>query len=438
MGLLVQGSGYDKEARGGRRVEKGRVSGGIMNEKLKEFLTIDDFDLYGKTVLFRADINSVIIDGQVQMKERIVENAKTIQVLLDKKAKVVILAHQGRAGQADFLHLEQHAQLLRNFMDLKYIDDIMGPSARAAIKGLDRGEVLLLDNVRMLAEETLNKTAEEHSHSLFVRSLAPLADVYINDAFSVAHRSHASVLGFPAVLDAGIGRLMERELITLERAVYKIKSPCVYILGGVKPEEVFDIIDVTLKRKRVDRILTTGALGTLFLYARGIIEPGEEQKADEHFMWEVEQAKRFLEMGKDIIKYPEDVAVAVDGERREIPVAQLKPNQPAYDIGEKTAEKYSEQIKNARTVIMKGPAGLYENKAFAKGTRDIFEAISHSKAYSLLGGGHTSAAISEVGIDRKTMSNAHVSLAGGAFLRYFIDKHLPGIEVLKNRSFKKS
>ncbi|MEA1998204.1 MAG: phosphoglycerate kinase, partial [Euryarchaeota archaeon] len=93
-----------------------------MNEKLKEFLTIDDFDLYGKTVLFRADINSVIIDGQVQMKERIVENAKTIQALLDKKAKVVILAHQGRAGQADFLHLEQHAQLLRNFMDLKYID----------------------------------------------------------------------------------------------------------------------------------------------------------------------------------------------------------------------------------------------------------------------------------------------------------------------------
>jgi phosphoglycerate kinase len=145
------------------------------------------------------------------MKERIVENAKTIQVLLDKKAKVVILAHQGRAGQADFLHLEQHAQLLRNFLDLKYVDDIMGPSARAAIKGLDRGEVFLLDNVWMLAEEALNKTPVEHSHSFFVKSLAPLADVYINDAFSVVHRSHASVVGFPAVLDAGIGRLMERD-----------------------------------------------------------------------------------------------------------------------------------------------------------------------------------------------------------------------------------
>jgi len=135
-------------------------------------------------------------------------------------------------------------------------------------------------------------------------------------------------------------------------------------------------------------------------------------------MWTVEQAKRFLEVGNDIIKYPEDVAVALDGERREIPVAQLKPNQAAYDIGAKTGEEYSERIRNARTVIMKGPAGF-------------FEAISHSEAYSILGGGHTSAAISEVGIARKTMSNAHVSLAGGAFLRYLVDKHLPGIEMLK-------
>jgi len=433
----VQGRGYDKEVRGRRRVEKGRAGGGKMNEKLKDFLTIDDFELEGKTVLFRADINSVIIDGQVQMKERIEENAKTIQELSDKKAKVVILAHQGRAGQADFLPLEQHAQLLRNFMELKYIDDIIGPTARDAIKGLDPGEVLLLDNVRMLAEETLDKTPEEHSKSIFVHRLAPLADIYINDAFSVAHRSHASVVGFPKVLNAGIGRLMERELVALERAVYQIKSPCIYILGGVKPEEVFDIMNVTLMRKKVDTILTTGALGTLFLYASGTIEPGEEEKADEHFMKNVEQAKRFLEIGKDVIEYPEDVAVAVDGERKEIPVEQLKPNQPAYDIGRKTSEKYSERIRNARTVIMKGPAGFYEKKAFAEGTRDIFEAIADSDAFSLLGGGHTSAAISEVGIDRKRMANIHVSLAGGAFLRYFVDKHLPGIEVLKNLSFKK-
>jgi len=234
-----------------------------MNEQLKDFLTIDDFDVEGKTVLFRADINSVVIDGRVQMKERIDENAKTIRELSEKKAKVVILAHQGRAGRYDFLPLEQHAQLLRNFVDLKYIDDIIGPAAREAIKNLDAGEVLLLDNVRMLAEETLDETPEEHAKSVFVRKLSPLADIYINDAFSVAHRSHASVVGFPKVLDAGIGRLMERELSALARAVHQIERPVVYVLGGAKPEEVFDIIDFALERG-VDSILTTGPLVTYF------------------------------------------------------------------------------------------------------------------------------------------------------------------------------
>ncbi|MCK4736549.1 MAG: phosphoglycerate kinase, partial [Methanophagales archaeon] len=167
-----------------------------MDEKLSDFLTIDDFKLAGKTVLFRADINSVVINGKVQMKERIEENAKTIRELSDKKAKVVILAHQSRADRADFMTLEQHAQLLRNFIDLQYIDDIIGPAARDAIKKLRDGQVLLLENVRMLAEETLTKSPEEHAKSIFVRTLSPLADIYINDAFSVAHRSHASVVGF--------------------------------------------------------------------------------------------------------------------------------------------------------------------------------------------------------------------------------------------------
>jgi phosphoglycerate kinase len=398
-----------------------------MNEKLKDFLTIGDFELEGKTVLFRADINSVIIDGRVQMKERIEENAKTIQELSDKKAKVVILAHQGRAGQADFLPLEQHAQLLRNFMELRYIDDIIGPTARDAIKGLDPGEVLLLDNVRMLAEETLDKTPDEHSKSIFVHRLAPLADIYINDAFSVAHRSHASVVGFPKVLDAGVGRLMESELKALERAIYHIERPCVYVLGGVKPEEVFDIIDFALDTRKVDYILTAGGIGNLFMYANGMIP----MKVDKHLLESVSRAKRIQERAGNKIKYPWDLAIEQEGKREEIPVERVKPDQPIYDIGQKTIEKYSEIIKNARTVIMKGPAGFFEKKDFATGTREIFKAISNSDAFSLLGGGHTSAAISEVGIDRKRMANVHVSLAGGAFLRYLLGNQLPGIEVLK-------
>jgi len=400
-----------------------------MSEELKDFLTLDDFDVAGKTVLFRADVNSVVIDGKVQMKERIVENAKTIRELSEKNAKVVILAHQGRAGGADFLPLEQHAQLLATIVELTYVDDIMGPAAREAIKNLDKSDVLLLDNVRMLAEETLDKTPEEHAKSNFVRRLAPLADLYINDAFSVAHRSHASVVGFPMVLDAGVGRLMERELRALERAVHRIERPCVYVLGGVKPEEVFDIIDFALRSREVDSILTTGLIGNLFLYAGGIIP----MKVDTHLLESVRRAKGILEQAGNRIKYPEDVAIEVEGRREEIPVEQVKPNQPIYDIGEKTIETYSGIIRKARTVIMKGPMGFYENADFAKGTREIFKAISNSDAFSLLGGGHTSAAISEVGMDKREMTNAYVSLAGGAFLRYLLGKPLPGIEVLKRK-----
>ncbi|HUV79654.1 MAG TPA: phosphoglycerate kinase [Candidatus Bathyarchaeia archaeon] len=398
-----------------------------MNEALKEFLTLEDFDVAGKTVLFRADLNSVVINGKVQMKERIVENAKTIRELSEKKAKVIILAHQGRAGGKEFLPLEQHAQLLSKILDLTYINDIIGPAAQEAIKKLDNGEVLLLDNVRLLAEETLDKTPEEHSKSVFVQRLAPLADIYINDAFSVAHRAHASVVGFPTVLDAGVGRLMECELSALERAVHHIKRPCVYVLGGVKPEEVFDIIEFAVDSREVDYILTTGGIGNLFMCANGMIP----MKVDNHLLESVVRAKRIQERAGNKIKYPWDLAIELNGKREEIPVDQVKPNQPIYDIGQKTIEKYSEIIKNARTVIMKGPAGFYEKDGFAEGTRELFKAISDSDAFSLLGGGHTSAAISEVGIDRSEMKHAHVSLAGGAFLRYLLGTPLPGIEVLK-------
>jgi len=403
--------------------------GGKMDEKLSDFFTIDDFEVAGKTVLFRADINSVVINGKVQMKERIEENAKTIRELSDKKAKVVILAHQSRADRADFMTLEQHAQLLRNFIDLQYIDDIIGPAARDAIKKLRDGQVLLLENVRMLAEETLTKSPEEHAKSIFVRTLSPLADIYINDAFSVAHRSHASVVGFPMLLDAGIGRLVEKELASLRRSVHNIKRPCIYVLGGVKPEEVFDIMEFTLRREKVTHILTTGNVGTIFLYARGIIEPGKEEKADEQFIENLARAKKILKLGGDKIMCPEDVAVEICGKREEIPVEVLKPEQEIYDIGERTSKRYADEIKVAKTVVMKGPAGLYENEEFSKGTGELLRALSTSEAYSLIGGGHTSAAMSTLGI--KKTAHTHVSLAGGAFLQYLLEKGLPGIEVLK-------
>jgi phosphoglycerate kinase len=234
------------------------------------------------------------------------------------------------------------------------------------------------------------------------------------------------VVGFPKVLDAGIGRLMEHELRALERAVDHIERPCVYVLGGTKPPEVFDIMEFALE-SGVDSILTAGKIGNLFLYAKGEIP----LKVDKDLLESVDRARRIAEQGGRRIKYPWDVAVEMDGKRKEIPLEEVKPNEAIYDIGEKTCEKYGEIIKNARTVIMKGPVGAFEREGFAKGTKEIFKAISDSDAFSLLGGGHTSAAISEVGMNKKEIGHFHISLAGGAFLRYLLGKPLPGIEVLK-------
>jgi phosphoglycerate kinase len=177
----------------------------------------------------------------------------------------------------------------------------------------------------------------------------------------------------------------------------------------------------------VDYILTAGNVGNLFMVANGMIP----MKVDKDLLESVSRAKRIQERAGRKIKYPWDVAIELDGKRAEIPVEQVKANQPIYDIGQVTIEKYSEIIQNARTVIMKGPAGFYEKDGFAEGTRAIFNAISNSDAFTLLGGGHTSAAISDVGVDRRAMKHAHVSLAGGAFLRYLLGKPLPGIEVLR-------
>lgn len=396
----------------------------------KDFFTMDDFDVEGKTVLLRVDVNSPTIYGRVVMNGRIEGHAKTIKELSDRKAKVVVLAHQGRLGGPDFLSLEQHASLLRQFIDLEYVEDVMGEAVIGGIDRMGAGDVLLLGNVRAIPEETLKRTPEEHSRSLFVRGLSIFADLFINDAFPVAHRAHASVVGFPKVMMSGIGRLMEKELMALERATNHIERPCVYVLGGSKPGDVLDMMKFTLKAGKADFILTTGVIGCIFLHASGVIALSKAEKSDKHFMECVKSAKKIMELGGDKIKYPEDVAVDEGGMRMEIGADFVKPGQQICDIGELTCRKYGEIIRNAGTVIMKGPAGMCEEEKFMKGTIELLKAISFSKAFALIGGGHTSSAMSILGMDKGKMHNVHVSLAGGAFLRYLSGMSLPGIEVL--------
>ncbi|RLF63931.1 MAG: phosphoglycerate kinase [Thermoplasmata archaeon] len=385
--------------------------------------TMDDFDFSGKTVLLRADINSPLDPETMEIIDtsRIKRVVPTIKEILDKNGKVVILAHQGRPGGWDFTGLEKHAEVLSHEMGdefggkVKYVDDIYGEKARNAIKELGEGDVLVLDNVRKFEGERDKKTAEEHSRSVLVQSLAPLADIFVNDAFAAAHRSQCSLVGFIPVMPSCAGRLMEKEVKTLSKIMEKPERPCIFIFGGAKYSNAIKVIKNLLERGVADKILLGGVPGNVFA---GLVEPSEEEKA------EIEE---IMERFGDKLILPVDVAVD-DGGRREVDVDNVGKENNIKDIGEKTMEVFGREIKNASTVLLSGPMGVFENEEFEEGTKRIIEAMAYSDAFSVIGGGHTVAAAGKLGV---ADSISYVSTGGGSLERFLMGKKLPVIEALE-------
>jgi phosphoglycerate kinase len=405
---------------------------------LKEFLTLDDVDVENKVVLVRVDINSPVDEKtkEVLDNERIREHSKTIKELAERGAKVVVLAHQGRKGDPDFVSLEQHAKLLEKYVGRKveFVPDIIGEKAKQKIKSLKKGEILLLDNVRFLEEETKELSPEEHAKSSLVKELSKLADIFVLDAFSASHRSHASIVGFVHVLPTYAGRIMEKELISQEKALNPLGMN-VFVLGGAKPDDCLNIIEYMFKNKpgSIEKVLTCGTVGETFLLAKGY-DLGKETKEffeKKGFLSLIQQAKNLLKNYELEIELPVDVAFEENGKRKEISVEKLPVEKLLLDIGKKTAKKYSSIIKSARTIVMKGPAGVYEKKGFEIGTKLLLKAIANSKAFSLIGGGDTLLAIEKFGIDKNKFS--YISLGGGALITYLSGKTMPGIEVLKRK-----
>jgi phosphoglycerate kinase len=405
----------------------------------KDFLTLDDVDVKGKTVLIRVDINSPFDPStkKISDNERIREHAKTIKELADKKAKVVVLAHQGRKGDPDFISLEQHAQLLSEHVGRKveFVDDIIGEKAKQKIISLKQGEILLLDNVRLLDEETQELAPEEHAKSNLVRTLSPLADIFVNDAFSAAHRSHASIVGFAKVLTSVAGRVMEKEILASEKAL-KPKHPTVYVLGGAKPDDCLSIMRYMLEKRTLDVALTCGTVGELFLLAKGhdLGKATMEFFEKRGFTKLTEDAKALLKKYEKEIKIPVDVAIEEDGKRKELVVENLPASNQLLDIGNETAKSYEQFFKKAKTIVVKGPAGVYEKSGFEKGTETILNSIAKTKVFSLICGGDTTVAMEKLGIGKEKFS--YVSIAGGALITYLSGKPMPGILVLKKSSEK--
>ncbi|MEM3550431.1 MAG: phosphoglycerate kinase, partial [Candidatus Bathyarchaeia archaeon] len=240
-----------------------------------KYLTLDSVDVKNKTVLVRVDFNSPVDPETKKVLDdtRIRAHGETtINELAKKGAKVVVLAHQGRRGDPDFIPLKQHAELLSKVIGtpVKFVDDVFGEKAKNAIKELKSGEILVLDNVRNFAGETKEGTPEDHAKTDLVRELAPLADLFVNDAFAAAHRAHVSMVGFTSVLPSFAGRIMERELKSLSRVLENPEKPCIYVLGGAKADDSLEISKYVLDNKIADYVLTGGVVGHVFLAARGV------------------------------------------------------------------------------------------------------------------------------------------------------------------------
>jgi len=402
---------------------------------MSRILTLDDFKFEGKTVLVRVDFNSpvdpetkkILDDTRIRM-----HGETTIKELAEKGAKVVILAHQGRKGSPDFIPLKQHAEILGRVLGkpVKYVPDVFGEQAQKAIKELKNGEILVLDNVRTYPDETKKAAPEEHAKTEFVRTLAPLADIFVNDAFAAAHRAHVSMVGFTAVLPSCAGRIMERELNALSKVLEAPEKPCVYILGGAKADDSLQISKYVLENKIADHVLTGGITGHLFLVARDVNlgKPNMELLEEEELMGLVPGIKDLMQAYPGKIETPADVAVEVNGKRREIPVDKLPTEYPIYDIGTETIEKYCEIVRKAKSIVISGPPGVFEKEEFAKGTRELFGAAASSEAFSLVGGGHTVAAVKKFGLAEKV---SYISTAGGALIEFLMGKKLPAVVALQ-------
>lgn len=402
--------------------------------------TLDDFDFKGKTVIARLDLNSPCDDSEGKLKDitRIKAAIPTIKELSEAGTKLVILTHQGGDLEYhNYISTRIHAKEIKRFLgkDVIFIDDVCGPSARAAIKRLVSGQILLLDNVRYMAEEMtlfetkLKLSAEEQAKTIVVRKLSPLADIFICDAFAAAHRNQPTLVGFEEILPSGMGRLFEKEYGVLSKIIKEPEHPAVFLLGGAKIEDAFNMMPEVLKEGIADKILSAGLLGQLFLMAKGIDlgKPSEEviyaKKLDEY----LNQARDILADFKDRIITPVDFACKESG-RKEMILRDLPCKNAISDIGQETIDIYKNMISEARTVFINGPAGVFEDHETEKGTRELFIHIAKSRSFSVIGGGDSISAVNRF-IPEGGFS--YVCTGGGAMVRFLSGEELPVVRALK-------
>jgi phosphoglycerate kinase len=406
--------------------------------------TLDDVELAGKTVLCRIDINQPVDKKTNTLKDttRIEACIPTLKEITEKGAKLVLLAHQGSDIEyKNFYTTEPHSKVLSKLLgkNVQFIDDVCGPAARDAIKALKNGDILLLDNVRFVSEEQtlfeqkLLLSHEQQAKTLVVQKLAPLADVYICDAFAASHRDQPSLCGFEQVLPSAMGRLFEEEFCVISGIMEKPARPCVFVLGGSKISDAFMMMTTVLKGGIADNVLTGGLVGEVLDWADGK-EVGEGTRAfikKEGHDNLVETAKEILKSYRNKIQTPVDFAVKENGARVEYTIEKMPKDATALDIGTKTGEVYQKIIMEAKTVFVNGPMGVFEEEPTEKGTKMVWDALGDTEAYTVLGGGDSITATKKY---NKTDKVGYICTGGGALIRFLTGEELPVVKALRHGS----
>ena len=408
--------------------------------------TLDDFEkndgLRGKTVLCRVDINQPVdrTKGTLKSINRIQACVPTIRELSEKGARVVLMAHQGSDIEyKNYYTTKPHAEVLSRLLgfEVKWVEDVCGPTARNAIESLNDGEVLLLDNVRFMAEEqTLFETKlclshEDQAKTQVVTKLAPLGDLYVCDAFAAAHRDQPTLCGFEQILPSAMGRLFEKEYCTVSSLMEEPERPCVFVLGGAKIADAFQMMKTVLSKGSADLVLTGGLVANIFLASQNV----QIGKGSLDFIMKsnygqfIDVAKELYGLYADRIVLPVDLAWVCDGKRHEAGIGEIPGEIAAVDIGSRTAERYRKEILNARTVFVNGPAGVFEQEASELGTKTIWQALADTKAFTVLGGGDSITATEKYNLTDRI---GYICTGGGALIRFLSGEELPVVKALRH------
>jgi phosphoglycerate kinase len=396
---------------------------------MQRFHTLDDLAVSGKRVLVRADLNVPMQDGKVSDATRIERLAPTIAELRKKGARVVVMSHFGRPkGKPDpAMSLQALAAPLASALGgakIAFASDCVGKAAEGAVNALKDGEVALLENLRFHAEEEKNDAA-------FARKLAALGDIYVNDAFSAAHRAHASTEALARLLPSAAGRLMQAELEALSKALERPLRPLAAVVGGAKVSTKLDLLGNLINK--VDILVIGGGMANTFLFAGGV-DVGkslcERDMADtaRRISADAQAAGKRIVLPVDAVVAP---ALTAGAEAKTVPIGRVPADQMILDIGPKSIEETVQTVGSCKTLVWNGPMGAFEHPPFDKGTTALAQAVAKltrdGKLLSVAGGGDTVAALAHAGVEE---AFSYVSTAGGAFLEWLEGKELPGVAAL--------